>query len=250
MTKLLQSLIGKQVKEYLTSLVEAAIREYKRVFLCLAGEAPGGVLLDLGCDTGEWTGRVGGSMGVRQICGVDMVPERIGLASEKGICAVIADLNRPLPFRDSSFDCVMSNQVIEHVYDLDSFVGEMYRVVKTRGVAICCTENLSSWHNIGALTLGLQPFSLSNISCRAVIGNPFGLHHESAKGREMIALKSFQHVRVLSWLGLADIFRVHGFRIEEVRGTGYYPLPPIMARAMARLDGRHAAFIMIKARKL
>lgn len=237
------------MKRYLTSVVDAAVLDYERIFLGLAGQSPGALLLDVGCDTGQWTSTVGKSMGAGEICGVDIVQDRIGQAYRRGISTVVADLNGKLPFKDGSFDCVMSNQVIEHVYDLDNFVSETHRILRANGVAICCTENLSSWHNIGALAMGFQPFSLSNISCRAVIGNPLGLHHESAKGKEMIKLKSFQHVRVLSWLGLSDVFSVHGFKIEEARGTGYYPLPPIIAKAMARLDARHAAFIMIKARR-
>lgn len=245
-----RSLLSNGVKRYLTSLVDAAIQDYERIFLGLAGWNPGALLLDVGCDTGEWTSRVGESMGSGEIYGVDIVHSRIAEASRRGINSVMADLNGKLPFKDGSFGCVMSNQVIEHVHDLDNFVIETHRVLRTGGTTICCTENLSSWHNVSALVMGFQPFSLSNVSCKAVIGNPFGLHHESAKGKEMIDLKSFQHVRVLSWLGLSDIFSVHGFKIEEIRGTGYYPLPPIMAKAMARVDARHAAFIMIKAKKL
>ena len=244
-----RSLLSNGVKRYLTSLVDAAVLDYERIFLGLAGQSPGALLLDVGCDTGQWTSRVGESMGTGEIYGVDIVHNRIAEASRRRINVVMANLNGKLPFKDGSFDCVMSNQVIEHVYDLDNFVSETHRVLRAGGVAICCTENLSSWHNIGALAMGFQPFSLSNISCRAVIGNPLGLHHESAKGKEMIKLKSFQHVRVLSWLGLSDIFSVHGFKIEEARGTGYYPLPPIMAKVMAKLDARHTAFIMVKARK-
>jgi len=202
-----RSILSGSLKGYLASLVDAAIGEYERVFLRLAEQAAGAVLLDLGCDTGEWTSTVGKSIGAGQICGVDMIQVRIRLSSQKGINAVIADLNSPLPFKDGSFDCVMSNQVIEHVYDLDIFVSGMHRVLGRGGVAICCAENLSSWHNIGALAIGFQPFSLSNISCKAVIGNPLGLHLEPAKGKEMMELKSFQHVRVLSWLGLSDILR-------------------------------------------
>lgn len=245
-----RSLVGECGKKYLISLVDAAISRYQRVFLMLAEQSPGAILLDLGCDTGEWTSRVGSYIGAANIYGVDIVQDRLRLASQRGINAVVADLNRPLPFKDESFDCVISNQMIEHVYDLDNFVSEIYRVLRAGGIVVCCTENMSSWHNIGALAMGFQPFSLSNISCRAVIGNPLGLHHQSAKGKEMINLKSFQHVRVLSWLGLSDIFRVHGFKIDAVRGSGYYPLPPMLATVMVRLDTRHAAFLAIKAKKL
>jgi SAM-dependent methyltransferase len=38
-----------------------------------------------------------------------------------------------IPFPDNSFDCVVNNQVLEHVKDLDSVLAEMHRVLKPNG---------------------------------------------------------------------------------------------------------------------
>ena len=237
------------IKKYLISLIHAAIADYEKTFLSLLERNPDATLLDLGCDTGEWTIKVAHQVGTKNIIGVDIVKDRLKCAFQKGVKIVEADLNKALPFKNNSFDCIISNQVIEHLYKLDNFVSEIYRILKVGGFAICCTENLSSWHNIGALVLGFQPFSLTNISCKAVIGNPLGLHNQPIESKEMINFETFQHIRVMSWLGLSDIFKVHGFKIEEIRGAGYYPLPPKLARIMANLDKRHSAFLLIKVRK-
>lgn len=42
----------------------------------------------------------------------------------------------PWPFGDEMFDVVVSNQVLEHVYDLDWFLSEAYRVLRPGGVSI------------------------------------------------------------------------------------------------------------------
>lgn len=85
-------------------------------------------------------------------------------------------MNKGIALENESIDVVFSNQVIEHLYETDKFISEIYRILKPGGYAVISTENLSSWHNIFALILGWQPFSLSNISSlRSSIGNPFGL---------------------------------------------------------------------------
>lgn len=48
---------------------------------------------------------------------------------------------RRLPFADGTFDVVCSNAVLEHVEDLDAFVGETDRVLRTGGVVDML------WHN-------------------------------------------------------------------------------------------------------
>src|SRR5437763_645485 len=81
-------------------------------------------------------------------------------------------------------------------------------------------EILASWHNVAALVLGHQPFSLTNVSARGPIGNPLALHTDPPSAPE-----SWQHVHVLSLEALRDLFVAHGFGIEGVWAAGYHPLP-------------------------
>lgn len=151
--------------------------------------------------------------------------------------SVRADLTRPLPFGSGVFDIVTSNQVIEHLYDTDNFVAEVFRVLRPGGTAVVSTENAASWHNVASLLLGWQSFSLTNISDRrAGIGNPLALWRNDDPGD-----RGWQHVRILAYRGLKEPFEAHSFENVCVRGTGYYPLP---AR-FGRWDARHAAFITV-----
>jgi SAM-dependent methyltransferase len=205
---------------------------------------PSAVVLDVGCDDGAWTEEVRRRIGVpqTQVHGLEVVDERAELARRRGFDVRTADLEETWPFAEEAFDIVHANQVIEHVKRLDHFATEVRRVLAPGGVALVCTENLASWHNVAALALGYQPFSLTNVSNVQPIGNRFALHTGEAPGRE-----SWQHVHVLTLAGLRDIFAVHGFTVTATWGTGYHPFPRRLAAPLAQIDPSHAHFIGVVA---
>jgi SAM-dependent methyltransferase len=198
-------------------------------------------LLDLGCDEGTLTARFGEAVGTDNLHGIEIVKDRAGLASARGVRVVTHDLREPLPYDDASFDIVCSNQVIEHLSDTDGFVAETFRVLRPGGYTVVSTENLASWHNVAALVLGWQPFSLSNISEKlSGLGNPLAVHRDTPH-----FLGSWEHMRVFAYRGLKELFAAHGFRVEAIVGAGYFPLPA----AVGRREPRHAAFLTVKARR-
>lgn len=208
-------------------------------------QQPVASLLDLGCDDGSRTERYGAAAGASDVHGVEVVQSRAALARERGIDVVSADLGGRLPYADRSFDAVVSNQVIEHLFDTDRLLVEAFRVLRPGGLVVTSTENLASWHNVVALILGWQPFSLTNVSTEGSIGNPLGL----AAGGEATALVpgevSWQHRRVFASRGLLELHRAHGFTGVTLAGAGYYPLPS----RMGRINPSHAAFITASGRR-
>ena len=60
-------------------------------------------------------------------------PEMAGELFHEGRMRVIADGH--LPFDDNEFDLVISNQVLEHVEDLETAVREMHRVLEPGAIA-------------------------------------------------------------------------------------------------------------------
>jgi SAM-dependent methyltransferase len=204
------------------------------------------VVLDVGCDDGAWTEEVRRRIGVpaHHVHGLELVDERAQLARRRGFHVWTGDIEEPWPFADGTFDVVHANQVIEHVLRLDHFVTEIRRVLAPGGVAVVCTENLASWHNVGALALGYQPFSLTNVSNVRPIGNRFALHADEAP----LEYESWQHVHVLTMSGLQDIFAAHGLTVTDSWGTGYYPVPRLLATPLASIDPKHAHFIGVVAR--
>jgi SAM-dependent methyltransferase len=206
---------------------------------------PSAVLLDVGCHDGAWTEQLRRKVGIppSQVRGLEIAPDQAELARARGFDVRTGDLEAPWPFDDGSIDIVHANQVLEHVKRLDHLVQQLRRVLVPGGVAVVCTENLASWHNLAALALGYQPFSAANISSLRPIGNPFALH-----AGEPPAEESWQHVHVITLTALRDLFGAHGFTIEASWGTGYHPFPGRVATRLATLDPRHAHFIAVVAR--
>ena len=162
----------------------------------------------------------------------------------RGYDVRVGDLEERWPFDDSTIDVVHANQVIEHVRRLDHFVGEVRRVLRPDGVAVTCTENLASWHNVAALALGFMPFSLTNVSntgprepVRASPGRAdrrrreVAAHPRSDHGRPPVAVR---RARLRS--------RPH-VRRRLLPGGGR------LAVRLAARDPRHAHFIGVVARK-
>jgi trans-aconitate methyltransferase len=218
---------------------------YKRRILDALPQNSAANLLDVGCDDGAWTDELRRRLGIpaQQVFGLEIVPSRVELARARGFDVRSGDLELQWPFADQSMNVVHANQVIEHVKRLDHFVSEITRVLAPGGVTVVCTENLASWHNIAALALGYQPFSLTNLSNRGTIGNPFALHAEEAPVGE-----SWQHIHVVTLRALSDLFDAHGLVVEDVWGTGYHPFPGRAAARLAQVDPWHAHFIGLVAR--
>ncbi len=218
---------------------------YHRKILDSLEPNPSAFVLDVGCDDGAWTNEVRRRIGVppHHVHGLELVDERAELARRRGFHVRTGDIEEPWPFADDSFDVVHANQVIEHVKRLDHFVSEIRRILAPGGVAVVCTENLASWHNIGALALGYQPFSLTNVSDVRPIGNRFALHAGEAPEHD----ESWQHVQVLTMSGLRDIVAAHGLTVTASWGTGYYAVPSVLASPLASIDPKHAHFIGVVA---
>ncbi len=240
-------------RSYIGSLQADAERLYSELFnkhldeLATRAVTSGNKLkmLDVGCSDGTSTLRLAGNLKNVEIHGLEVVEERVEKAIKQGILAKVGRADEHFPFPNDEFEVIISNQVIEHLNNQDMFLAEIYRVLKPGGFFMVCTANLSSWHNIGALFMGWQPFPMTNFSEKdAAIGNPFAFHCG-----EQIEHVSMLHTRLYTLRALKDLLGLHNFEVIEAVGTGYYPFPTNLARILSKLDPAHSAFQYIKARK-
>jgi SAM-dependent methyltransferase len=208
-----------------------------QAILAAALPRPGATLVDLGCGTGAFTARVAARVGAGRTVGIELDPVDAAKARERGIEVVEADVTERLPIDDASVDMVHSNQVIEHLADTDHFLKEIRRILRPDGYAIVSTNNLSSWHNVVSLALGWQP-PVSHVSDEVVVGNPFDFMEGDLGSRVHM------HLRLFTERALAELAEYHGLRVDCRRTVGYYPLPVRPARLAARLDRRHAAYLV------
>lgn len=102
----------------------------------------GDKLLDIGCGRGDFT-KGFKDLGL-EVSGVDR--ERGDSAMLEGIDVRInSNFERdPFPFEKESFDIVFSKSVIEHIWNLNNFMREIYRVLKPTGRVIMMTPDWKS----------------------------------------------------------------------------------------------------------
>jgi SAM-dependent methyltransferase len=227
---------------YLANIFVASERRNKERILELCPRLPGARLVDLGCADGGFTVELAQRIGAAESHGVEFVEYLAERATERGIEVRGSSLNEPFPYEAESFDVVHSNQVIEHLEKTDSFLKEIRRILKPSGYAVISTNNLASWHNIFSLVLGMQP-TPCHVSDEVVVGNRF----DPSRGREH-AEKGFTHLRVFSYSALRELLELHGFAVDALVTSGYYPFPPRIADRLCRLDRRHGAFLIARAR--
>ncbi len=219
-----------------------AYRQNDFNIISLLDENPKARVLDAGCGDGQKTIEFKRKIGCAKITGIDGVNQRLANAKERGVKIRKADLEHKWPFPNQTFDVVISNQVIEHVHDLDNFISETKRVLKSGGYAVISTENLSSWHNIFALILGFQDFSHHLIK-KSHVGNPLSPHYGqktvswSAAGNSGTGDTACPHVKIMTLRSLISIFEVYGFKARKYLGSGYF---------LSFLDPFHAHFITVK----
>jgi 2-polyprenyl-3-methyl-5-hydroxy-6-metoxy-1,4-benzoquinol methylase len=142
MREIREDLIKAHADRRFRSEYDYALFEYYRsakviAFLERAGVAVGGRVLDAGCGGGGMPLSL--AEHAAAVIGIDPI-NRFGdagrmLARERGIDRldfVLAD-GMALPFRDKSFDLVLSHAVIEHVADAPLYLRECRRVLRPSG---------------------------------------------------------------------------------------------------------------------
>ena len=139
-----------------------------------------GRLLDVGCGTKPYKEL----FDYDEYIGVDI--ENPGHDHTQEEIDVFYD-GKTLPFGESSFDCVISNQVFEHVFNPQEFTRELYRVIKPGGKLLLTVPFVWDEHE--------QPNDFARYSS-------FGIRHVlETSGFEIVSLKksvnSFQVIAQL-----------------------------------------------------
>lgn len=212
-------------------------------------------VLDVGCGDGLKTIKFKKAIGCGKIAGIDGLSGRLAAAKKRGVDqTTVVNLEKKWPFRNSTFDVIISNQVIEHIADTDNFIKEIRRLLKPGGYCVISTENLASWHNIFALFLGYQDFSHHLIK-KGHVGNPLSPHFGektvtwSKNDNSGVDDTAHPHLKILTFRSLINIFKAYGFQLEEGLGSGYYPLYGFMGKFASQINPSHAHFITVKFRK-
>ncbi len=96
-------------------------------------------ILDLGCGTGYWSARIAQMYPRREVtgidCGVDFIVKASARFANPRVSFRLADF-QSLPFADESFDCVYADNSLEHAFNVDATLKEVFRVLRCGGVLV------------------------------------------------------------------------------------------------------------------
>lgn len=181
-----------------------------RLAYCAAAERIGGEVLEIGTGSGYGIELV--APHARRFVTIDKHRPQEELLARGDVTFLEAEVP-PLPFRDASFDWVISFQVIEHIRDDRAFVAEIHRVLRPGGRFLVTTPNApmsltrNPWHvreytpeELRRLLLG--PFS--EVEALGVFGNGkvMDYYEENRRSVERITridLLDLQH-RLPRWM--------------------------------------------------
>lgn len=239
------------LKSYFSYLYENTSINSTNYLYSLLEKNSKAILLDCGCWDGTNTRKFGGIINTTSLYGIEIKKTKAGEAAKKGIKVKISDLNKKLPFESDFFDVVVAYHVIEHLVHVRLFASEIYRVLKKNGYAVIGTPNLASWHNVFALLLGIQPFSGPTIKPDYESDIKFirGINKDRMEKVFSRKTGTLDHIKVMTAKALIGLLKDFKFKIEDAKGFGYYPLPPLIARFLAKIDPHHSHYIIVKVRK-
>jgi len=232
-------------KQFIIKMYEdALLLNNKNVEEALRLTGPHKNLLDIGCWDGENTLAWAKAAGVKKIYGLEPVRKAAKKARQKGIITINSSADKDIwKLPNNSIDCIVSNQLVEHLTNLDFYFQQAARVLKPGGYFINSTNNLSSWHNIGALLFGWAPFDLTNSSTRkSGIGNPLSAHRDETDERG----SSWTHRCIYTAKWLNEWQSLYGIEVFKVMGAGYYPFPASLGKVLVK----NCAFITVIGRKV
>jgi len=115
-----------------------------------------------------------------------------------------------IPFKDNSFDVILSGEIIEHLLNPLKFIREAKRVLKPQGVFIITTPNLASIFNRLLIVFGYSPLNYT-----VVPGQRIGL----PRWFEVRDFGNQDHLRVFTPRALKQLAVHNGMQCIGFRGV-------------------------------
>lgn len=214
----LKTILREKWGEFKTKLSKTEYAENISTIAAQLKDSEFGSLLEIGCYPGRSTKFFLENLKVKKFYAIDCKEELLGRAKAMGVDAKLCDLERDrIPFQDNFFDLVVANQVFEHLKNIYSPLSEIHRVLKPGGILVFSVPNLASFHSRLLLLFGKSPTQIR-------------LWGDHVRGFTIDELKPF-----LLYNGL--------FSLCAEKGTGYYPLPPVLSRFLSKIFPNAAVYI-------
>lgn len=130
--------------------------EKKRFFLNALQHMPNTEnILDIACNDGQLTesyAKYG------RVIGIDINHEAIQECKKKGLECICCETEELLPAYNNFFDVIIAGDIIEHIFDTDMFLSNIYKLLKPSGSLLLTTPNIASLGRRIMLLRGSNPF--------------------------------------------------------------------------------------------
>lgn len=114
-------------------------------------------ILDIGCYDGTFLSLIKNRN--NRFYGIEASDYGAKESTDKGINVeqFFFDDNTRFPFGNNFFDLIVAGEIIEHIYDTDFFLEEIYRLLKPDGKLLISTPNIASFGRRLMLLFGINP---------------------------------------------------------------------------------------------
>lgn len=199
-------------REFYSEIFEKKADGYYRIqkrkielVLNLLEEHENGKILDIGCGDGMISSLLA-KRTKAEIYGVDISSTAVRKANERGISAEVFNVDRDgFPFEENTFDAGFCGDLLEHLYDTENLLNNIYKIIKPNGYLIVSVPNIASWYNRGFLLLGMMPTWVES-SLKTYTGNP-------------LIKEGMGHIHAFTKRSLGDLLKISGFSVEIVLGS-------------------------------
>ena len=189
----------------------------------------GKAVLELGCGTGDLGAQVRAKN--NEVYALDINPQAVSAAQQKGLMAKESDLNEGIPFQDASFDAIFGDGILECIYDTKHLFQECHRVLKSNGLLIFSAPNINSLRNRWRILSGAYAEGL-------------GVYPDDHSGH---IIRSFNYSKI------TELARLTGFEVLEVKGATLNQDQSLLLKTLkplSRYYPRFASLLLMKFRKL
>ena len=182
-------------------------------------------VLDIACGTGYGLSLLAKHA---RVVGVDVDPSAAVMARGHAGERVLVGDGRKLPFRERSFDAVVSFETIEHFHHRDQFLSELARVLTDSGILILSTPNANHTKPLDGKPR--NPFHVHEYTPEE-LESELGRHFESVQMMGQVLDPKF---RVPPLWDEQEALAANGGRAQVLAWRALSKLPESMGNAASR----------------
>jgi len=154
-------------------------------------------IIDLGCGDGRLAGEL--VKKGHSVYGMDSSEDALRIAKNFGIKTILGGLESELPFTENEFDMILLLDTYEHLYDQETILKNIYKVLKPTGKLIIAYPNHFDLRNRIEMLFGK------------------GIVHWAHRKYENAIAWSYAHVRFLLLKELEILLNQNNFYIKKIQ---------------------------------